>query len=41
MRKRKRPRNDKGSAVGIDKESYPNAIVVSKPKGDVMFFPPP
>lgn len=40
MSKRKRPRNDKGSAVGIDMESYPNAIVVSKPNGDVMFFPP-
>lgn len=39
MRRRKRPRNDKGSAVGIDMESYPNAIVVSKPSGDVMFFP--
>lgn len=37
MRRRKRPRNDKG--LGIDMESYPNAIVVSKPNGDVMFFP--
>ena len=40
MRKRKRPRNDKGSAVGIDMESYSNAIVVSKPSGKVLFFPP-
>lgn len=40
MSKRKRPKKDKGSAVGIDMESYPNAIVVSKPNGDVMFFPP-
>lgn len=39
MRKRKRPRNNIDS-VGIDMESYPNAVVVSKPNGDVMFFPP-
>lgn len=38
MRKRKRPRNNIDS-VGVDMESYPNAIVVSKPNGDVMFFP--
>ena len=39
MRKRKRPRNDKGSAVGIDMETFANTYVITRPNGKVRDCP--
>ena len=39
MRRRKRPRNDKGSAVGVDIETFANTYVVTRPNGKVRDCP--
>lgn len=39
MRKRKRPRNDKGSAVGVDLETFANTYVITRPNGKVRNCP--